>query len=350
VEEDGRTRIRDRFVVSTPLSGRVLRSTLKAGDAVTAGATVATVVPSLPPLIEARTRRELEERVGAAEATAQEAVARLERAAAQEEQARKDVDRVRALVERGVATSQQREREELALRIAERDRQASELRRHASEHELNQAHALLRRYDQTDSMERWDVTAPVAGRILRVLQESEAAIQAGAPLLEIGNPGDLEVIVDVLTTDAVEIRPGAPVLIDRWGGPAPLEGKVRIVEPAAFTKVSALGVEEQRVWVIIDITSPRESWATLGDAFRVDVRITVEETPAATLLPSSALFRRGEEWATFVVGDGVAREVPVTLARRAGQLASVTGGVKEGDRVVIFPPSTLEHGARVVER
>jgi len=350
VEEDGRTRVRDRYVVSAPLAGRLLRLAVKAGDPVEANQRVAILLPSLPQLLDPRTRRELEERVGAAEATIQEADARRERAQAQLLQTQADVQRVRTLQQKGIAAVQQLEREELSLRFAERDLQAAELRKHAAEHELDQARAMLRRYDQPEPGEGWEITAPVSGRILRVTQESEAAVSAGAPLVEIGDPDDLEVVVDVLTTDAVAIRPGAPVEITRWGGPKDLQGRVRLVEPSAFTKVSALGVEEQRVWVVIDITSPPEEWATLGDGYRIDARIVVEEIPKAILVPASALFRRGEGWAAFVVAAGVARERPVSVSHRSSQMASVSDGLRPGERVVLYPPSALSHGASVRER
>ncbi|GGH33180.1 secretion protein HlyD [Alsobacter metallidurans] len=350
VEEYGRTRIRNRYVVTAPLAGRMLRSTLKVGDAVRQGSVVATLLPSLPPLLETRTRRELEERVGAAEATVQETQARLERATEQEAQNRADADRMKTLNRKGISSAQQLEREELALRLAQRDREAAQLRRHAAEHELAQAKALLARYNDQDSVDRWDVTAPVDGRVLRISQESETVAPSGAPLVELGDPHDLEIIVDLLTTDAVEVRPGADVVIDRWGGPEPLAGKVRLVEPAGFTKVSALGVEEQRVWVVVDITSPRSSWAGLGDAFRVDVRIAVAEIQDATLAPANALFRRGDGWAAFVIEGGRARERAVQVIRRTVQVAAVAQGLAAGDRLVVFPPTSLVDGGRVTPR
>jgi HlyD family secretion protein len=191
------------------------------------------------------------------------------------------------------------------------------------------------------------VHAPQAGRALRVLQESEAVVAAGAPLLELGDPADLEVVVDVLTTEAVGIAPGAPVTIERWGGPVPLEGRVRLVEPGAFTRVSALGVEEQRVWVVIDLIGPRERWAALGDGYRVDARILVEAVEDAVLVPVSALFRRGAGWAVFVVQDGVAQERPVEPVRRATRNAMISAGLVAGEKVVLFPPGALRDGARV---
>ncbi|WP_414470974.1 efflux RND transporter periplasmic adaptor subunit [Microvirga sp. M2] len=350
VEEDGRTRVRDRYVVSAPLAGRLLRLEVKAGDPVEANSRVANLLPSLPQLLDPRTRRELEERVGAAEATIHEADARRERAQAQLLQAQADVRRVRTLQQKGVAAVQQLEREELSLRFAERDLQAAELRKHAAEHELDQARAMLRRYDQPEPGDGWEITAPVSGRVLRVTQESEGVVSAGTPVVEIGDPNDLEVIVDVLTTDAVAIRPGAPVEITRWGGPRDLQGRVRVVEPSAFTKVSALGVEEQRVWVVIDLTSPPEEWATLGDGYRVEAGIIVQEIPKATLVPTSALFRRGDGWAAFVVGDGVARERQVSVAHRSSRMAAVSSGLRPDERVVLYPPTALSNEASVRER
>lgn len=350
VEEDGRTRVRNRYAISAPLAGRLLRSGLKTGDTVAQGAVVATLLPALPPLLEARTRRELEERVGAAEATLEETQARLSRAVAQEAQNRSDVARVQVLRQSGTASVQQVEREELALRLAQRDREAAELRHHAAGHDLAQARALLARYSGTEPVDRWEVTAPVAGRVLKVAQESEATVAAGALLLDIGDPRDLEVAVDLLTTDAVAIRPGADVVLDRWGGPVPLAGKVRLVEPAGFTKTSALGVEEQRVWVVIDIVSPAPQWAGLGDAYRVDVRITADEIQDATIVPGAALFRVDAGWATFAVEGGKARLRTVEVARRNQRDAAVAGGLAPGDRVVVFPPSGLKDGDAVEVR
>ena len=350
ISEDGRTRVRDRYVVSAPLAGRLLRVRVRAGDAVEAGAVVATILPLLPAMLDARSRQEAEQRLGAGEAALAEALALVERARAQRGQAEADARRTRTLGERGVASVQQRERDELALRTADRDLRAAELRQHAAEHDLDQARALLRRYDEPQPSEQWEVTAPIAGRVLRVVQESAATLAAGAPLVEIGDVGDLEVIADLLTTDAVRVAPGARVASENWGGPEALEGRVRLVEPGGFTKLSALGVEEQRVWVVIDIAAPHERWAALGDGFRVDVRITVETIERATLVPAGAVFRHGDGWSVFVVADGRATRRAIELRARSGALAAVARGLAPGERVVVFPPSALADGARVRER
>lgn len=348
VEEDGRTRVRDRYVVSAPVAGRLLRLGVRAGDTVGRDDTVALILAAPSALLSPRARREAEERVGAAEAMLQQAGILVERAAAQQAQADADAARVRALHARGAAPLQQLERAELAERTAARDMLAAERRRHAAEHELDQARALLAATETPENgPERHEVRAPVAGQVLRVLQESEAVVAAGAPLLELGDPAELEVLVDVLTTEAVGIAPGAPVTIERWGGPVALQGRVRRVEPGAFTRVSALGVEEQRVWVVIDLVGPREGRAALGDGFRVDARITVEAIEDAVLVPASALFRRGGGWAVFVVQDGLARERRVAVTRRAARSAMVADGLAPGETVILFPPSVLRDGARV---
>jgi HlyD family secretion protein len=347
VEDDGRTRVRDRYIVSAPLAGRLLRPRIRAGDAVAEDQILATILPSLPSLLDPRTQQELQERLGRAEATIAEVGAQVDRAQAVLRQAEADAQRARILRQSGVAAVQQVERAELAARTAERELRAAEQRRHAAEHELDQTRALLRRIDQPDPAERLDIRSPVAGRVLRVVRESEAPVTPGDPIIEVGDPGNLEVIVDVLTTEAVRIRSGAAVTIEHWGGSELLEGRVRFVEPGAFTKVSALGVEEQRVFVVIDITSPRERWLALGDGFRVDARIATEEIPDALLLPVSALFRRDGSWAVFTVKDGIARERRVEIVLRGASLAAVAQGLGEGESAIVFPPSSLADGARV---
>jgi HlyD family secretion protein len=224
---------------------------------------------------------------------------------------------------------------------------AAELRHHAAEHALDQARAALKRSGEDEGTERFPVSSPIDGRVLKVIQESESAVSLGAPLLELGNPADLEIIVDLLTTDAALVREGAKVALERWGGATPLAGRVRRVEPSGFTKISALGVEEQRVWVVIDIVSPREAWTTLGDGYRVDVKITVDEMEAATVVPIGSLFRRGDAWQAFVVDRGVARLRTVKVSRRSGRLAAVAEGLRPGETVIVYPPQALKDGSPI---
>lgn len=345
VEEDGRTRVRDRYVVSAPLAGRLSRPALRAGDSVKSGTQLAAIAPNPAPLIDPRARQELEERIGAAEASVEEAMALLERARVLHAKARTDLDRTTQLREKGVVAVAQLERDTFAFQSAERELTAVDRRRHAAEHTREQARAALKRSNENSPGERFAVLSPVDGRVLKLFQESEAAVAVGTPLVELGDTADLEIAVDILTSAAVQIHQGANVQIERWGGPAALEGRVRRVEPSGFTKISALGVEEQRVWVIIDITSPREHWKGLGDGYRVDVRIVTDEIERATVVPVGALFRRGNAWAAFVVEGGRARLRQVDLAQRSGRLAAVTRGLSPGATVVMFPPSTLADGS-----
>jgi HlyD family secretion protein len=352
VDEDGKTRIRERYVVAAPLAGRLTRIRLKIGDRVSAGEVIAIILPSPAPFLDPRSRREAEERLGAAQAAVERAKAAVERAQAHADQATNELTRTRALVARGAATVQALERAELAMRVADRDLRAAELQQLAAQHELAQIRAVLARYRNGEDAapEAWSVTAPVPGLVLKVALESETIVQPGSAIMEIGDPRDLEIVVDVLSTDAVEIRPEAEVVIENWGGPGVLTGRVRRVEPAAFTKISTLGVEEQRVNVLVDISSPPQQWAGLGDAYRVDARIAVFTREDATIVPAGALFRRGESWNVFAVEDGRAQAREVTLLRRSGRLAAVASGLTPGERVIVYPSDRITSGVRVEVR
>jgi len=348
IDEDGKTRIRERFTVAAPLTGRLGRIQLKVGDQVGADDTVATIVPSPAPLLDPRNRREAEERLGTAEAALERSKAAVEAAKAQSEQANNDLARTRSLAGVGASTAQALERAELAARLADRGLRESEFQNHAAEHEVAQARALLARYDDDNAAaDAWNVTAPIPGLVLKVAQESETIVQPGTPLVEIGDPHDLEIVVDVLSTDAVEIRPGAEVAIENWGGPMPLSGRVRRIEPAAFTKTSTLGVEEQRVNVLIDILSPPDQWSQLGDGYQVDARITVFSKADTTIVPAGALFRRGESWSLYVVETGRAQIRTVEVLRRSGRLAAISSGLAAGERVIVYPSDKVQVGARV---
>ena len=349
IDEDGRTRVRERYVVAAPLAGRLTRVALKSGDKVAADDVIATIMPPAAPLLDPRSRREAEERLGTAEAARERSKATIGRALAQADQAKTDLGRARTLAAQGASTVQALERAELVQRVADRDLRAAEFQDHAAAHEVDQAKALLARYqDSADApIERWNITAPVSGLVLRVVQESETVVQSGAPLLEIGDPRDLEIVTDVLSVDAVEIRPGADVTLEHWGGPGTLLGRVRRIEPAAFTKVSTLGVEEQRVNVLIDVLSPREHWAGLGDGYRVDTRITVFTQDDVEIIPAGALFRRGDNWSVYIVEDGRAQLRPIELLRRSGQFAAVSKGLTQGARVIVYPSDQISPGVRV---
>ena len=306
--------------------------------------------PPLAPLIEARTSQELQERLGAAEASVEEAKALKHRAQALLVKARADVERTTQLRARGVAPVAQVERDTATFQASELEAAAADRRRHAAEHGLEQARAALRQSSNGATGEHFIVTSPIEGQVLRIAQESEAAVAPGAPLVEVGDTSDLEVIVDLLTTEAAGVRAGARVMLERSGVPGKLEGRVRRVEPSGFTKTSALGVEEQRVWVVADIVSPRGQWSALGDGYRIGVKIVVDEFEKALIVPVGALFRRGTDWNVLVVERGRAVLRKVELASRSGATAAIAQGLKAGETVVLFPSTTLKPGMAVSPR
>ena len=350
VDEDGKTRVRERYVVGAPLAGRLTRIRLKAGDRVSLNDVIASILPSPAPFLDPRSRREMEERLGAAEAARERARADVERTRAQALQEQNELARTQALVERGVSTSQALERAQLSSRVADQLLRAAEFQDHAAEHDVEQAKALLARYDHgaPAANESWNVTAPVSGEVLKVLQESEASVAASTPLLEIGDPSDLELVIDVLSTDAVEIKPGSEVVVERWGGPEVLAGRVRMVEPSAFTKISTLGVEEQRTNVIIDIVSPPDTWSGLGDGYRVEARITIYTRDNAIIVPVGALFRIGDDgWSVYVVRNGRSERRSVKVLRRSGRWAAIASGLAVGETVIVYPSDRVSQGTRV---
>lgn len=355
VEEDGMTRARERYVVSAPVAGTLLRVERHAGEEVSRGELLLSIVPAAPALLDMRSRQELGERVGAAEAALRRATAAVDRARIALAQERIDLDRVGRLAREGIVAQSDLERAQLAVDVRSKEVAAAEFEQHVAEHELELARTTLQRLrDPTRESgaggEPWEIRSPVRGRVLRVLQESEAVVPAGAPLLELADPEDIEVVVDLLTVDAVRVVPGAPVAIERWGGAAPLAGRVRLIEPGGFTKLSALGVEEQRVNVLIDIVSPRDAWRSLGDGFRVDARVTVEERTDALVVPSGTLFRAGDGWAVYVVEHGRARRRMVQVGARGEREAAVDAGLEAGMVVVVYPGDALADGVRVAPR
>lgn len=349
IDEDGKTRVRERYVVSAPLAGRLLRVELAAGDAVQPGTEVATLVPSEPALLDVRAERELNERLGVAEARKASTSAAIERQKAALALARSELARVKELGNRGFISQQAVDRAEREAEIRAKDLAVSEFDDHAAQHEVALARAALSdaRRGGASSRAPWVIRSPVAGRVLRVVQESEAVVPIGAPLLEIGDPHDVEAVVDVLTTDAESIRAGAPVTLDRAPGLPPLAGRVRLVEPSAFTKVSALGVEEQRVNVVIDVLSDA---ASLGDGYRVDAHIEVDRRDHALLVPVGALFREKEGWAVFVADRGRAHKRTVTVGPRNTTFAVVEDGLAQGTTVVVYPPDVIRDKVRIRAR
>jgi HlyD family secretion protein len=350
VDEDGRTRVKDRYVVSAPLAGTLARPAVRAGDPVRRGDVVARVVPAASPLLDPPTRLAAEARVSAARAALRRAGTEVERARAARDFARREAERQRTLLGAGAASPQAAEQAELAERMRSEEVASAEFGLRVAAAEVDLARAALLRLDSPRAGDGFEVRSPVDGRVLRVWQESEAVVQPGTALVEIGDPRALEVVADVLTADAVEIRPGAVARIERWGGEGPLRGHVHRVEPSAFTRISALGVEEQRVNVIIDLDDDPARWATVGDGYRVEARIVVWKADEVLQVPAGAVFRHDGEWAVYAVEGGRARLRPVGIGRRNASRAEVTEGLREGERVVVYPGDNVDDGIRVEGR
>lgn len=355
VDEDGRTRIRERYVISATLGGQLRRIELHPGDAVKAGITVlASIDPAEPSLLDARASAQLEARVRAAEAQVDLSGPRVERARATQELAQIEYARVTRLVDQQALPRQEIDRAREAARVAAEDLKAAEYSRRIAGFELEQARAALMRSTPGPRAEECTgelkIVAPVDGRVLRVFHEDAAVVAPGARLLEIGDPTDLEAEIDVLSSDAVRIQPGARVFFEHWGGSVPIEGRVRVVEPAGFLKISALGVEEQRVNVIADLVTPPEQRRALGDAYRVEARIVVWEADHVLKAPVGALFRHRGAWAVFLVRAGRARLATVEVGHGDGREMELVGGLAEGDEVVVHASDKVSDGVRVAVR
>ena len=353
VEEEGKTRVTERYAVSAPVAGYVRRIDLKAGDAVAARQVIAVIEPARSVALDPRARAQAQGQAGAAQAALAAAQANARAASAAAQLAQQERARAESLRQSNFVSAQALD----TARTAEtRARAVDAAAQHAvrvARFDLETARAALAstaRLQAGGAAEAVQVYAPVAAHVLKLLHESEGAVAAGQPLLEIGDPASLEVEVEVLSTHAVKIAPGSKVILDRWGGEQPVEGTVRVVEPSGFTKISALGVEEQRVRVIVDFSSPREAWARLGDGYRVEARFVLWEGKDVLQLPTSALFRQGEGWAAFVIDGRRARQVPVEVGQRAGLATQVLSGLKAGDDVVAHPDETIRDGVRVKPR
>lgn len=348
VDEEGMTRVKNRYVVSAPVSGQLRRIDWKAGAMVEAGKTVLAVLETGgADFLDARRQAQAEAAVRAAEAAREAAGARKERALAAMRLAAIELERTRTLRSREVVSAQELDAAQMRAETTAQEARAAEFGFKVAEFELQQTQALLSRGQPGGGAEPLVITAPVSGRILRVFQESARLVPAGFALLEVGDPTDLEVRIEVLSRDGVAIAPGARVLLEQWGGPEPLNARVRHVEPSAFTKISALGVEEQRVYVIADFTDPIERRPTLGDSYRVEARIVVWEKPDALRAPAGALFQRAGRWQTFAAEEGRARLREVGVGRSNGVQAEVLEGIAEGTTLIVYPGDKVSDGTRV---
>jgi HlyD family secretion protein len=351
LNEEGRTRVRETFLLTTPVAGTVSRITLEPGDTVTRGQLVATVRPAAPPLLDTRTRTEFTARVEAARATLGQAEAEEQRAATARAQAEADLRRLRPLEAAGAVSAADLEAAERQVQTALDAHRAAEFAVRVASYQVDAARAALAQGSGGQASGRdLRLEAPVDGVVLRRARVSEGVVPPGEPIIEIGDPRGLEVVADYLSTDAVRIAPGSRVLVEQWGGEGSLEGRVRRIEPAGFTKVSALGVEEQRVNVVIDLSDGGAARDVLGDGFRVEVRAVLWEAPDVLQVPLGALFRQGEGWGVFVEEAGAAERRGVRIGHRTERHAEVLEGLRAGERVVLHPSDTITDGTRVVGR
>ncbi|MEP7361838.1 MAG: HlyD family efflux transporter periplasmic adaptor subunit [Acidobacteriota bacterium] len=365
VEEEGKTRLRDRFVVSSPVAGYVRRIQWKEGDHVRAGDVAATLEPLRAQVLDTRTREQGEARLKSAEAALRVSQARLSTAEQQVRMAQADatywaqqLERETPLTKSGDIPQDRLARTRSEATRTEAARRAAETAIITARAEIEQARAEVESArtallepavnHRSSSGDLVTVRWPVSGRILKLVKESEGVVQAGEALIELGNTRALEVEVEVLSVDAVKMAPGTAVEFTRWGGEMPLEGRVRVVEPSGFTKISALGVEEQRVRVIADITSPEDQWKRLGDGYRVEAVFILWQGEQVLQVPASGLFRTGEQWNVFLIEADHARRRAVQLGHRNGLAAEITSGLKEGELVIPHPDETVEDGKQVV--
>lgn len=343
--EDARTRVRDRYTVTAPLAGQLVRPVLKAGDTVSAGQVVAEIRPAAATLLDARSQGEQRERVAAMQATLARAQANLARARVAEQQARADLARAQSLGQQGFVSPTQQESAQRTLQQRYEELGMAEQEVNATTHDLQRLRIGLLPPAASPVGPLWRVTSPVNARVLKLHRDSEGPTTAGMALLDLGNPGALEVVTDLLTEDAVSLSSGAQAMLVQWGGQDVLRARLSRIEPGAFTKVSALGVEEQRVKAIFEAADPLPEG--LGDGYRMTIRIVVEQAQGVPLAPVSAVFPQGAGHAVFVAREGRVHLQAVELVSRNGQQAWLRTDLPWGSRLVIYPSASLRDGDRV---
>ncbi|WP_026187070.1 efflux RND transporter periplasmic adaptor subunit [Ensifer sp. BR816] len=353
IDEEGETRVRDVYTLYAPLRGQLQRITPEAGDVVKAGETLlAQIEPAAPAFLDVRSEAEQQSAVEAARAAYNLAAAELNKAKADLIFAEGERARARLLIERNTISRRTLEDAERAYNVAEANLATAEAGLKVREHELHQARSRLLSRQEISSRsgpcECVSVTAPVSGVVLQVMRRSEGVVEAGTPLLDIGDPTDLEIVANFLSEDAVKIKPGQKAIITGWGG-KDLHALVRRIEPFGQTKVSALGIEEQRVDVMLDFADPSELWRSLGHGYRVDVQVLLFEGEVLKL-PLGALFRQGDTWTVFVMEQGRARARPIVVGQRNNLSVEIREGLKSGEKVILYPSDRIKDGVTIIQR
>jgi len=341
VDEEGKTRMHDHFTLAASVAGKLRRVELHAGDPVQAGEVIAWVDPTP---IEPRQTAVLKARLDAARAAESQAGSDVGKAETENDQAAVDLERTRKLLEQGVTSKEAYDKASSAATAAAKQLDSGKSRAQAAAFQVQEAQAALMNQSSADASLPVPIKTPVAGRVLRLIEQSERVVTAGTPIVEIGYTPKLEIVADFLTQDAVKIRPDMEAIIDDWGGDKPLRARVRVVEPGAFTKISALGVEEQRVNVVLDFVDTSDR---LADAYRVEVRVVIWQASDVLKVPSSALFRIGEDWAVFKVENGRAQRTTIQTGHRGAFETEVLGGIKARDLLIVHPSAEIKDGVRV---
>ncbi len=353
IEEEGRTRVIDRYLISAPVSGVTCRQHLKVGDEVEQGQVLLNITPLESQALDPRSRAHAKAEVAKAESALHAAEEQLRAATVASELASTELKRAQLMMDKELISREQFDKARSEAQSTEAVKRSTEFKVEVARYELEAARTTLEYTAGSvvgEPAERIPVRSPIKGRVLKVVRECEGPVATGDPLLEVGDPGALEVEVDVLSADAVKIKPGMKVMFDRWGGAQPLTGKVRIIEPVGFTKVSALGVEEQRVLIISDFISPAEQWHRLGDGYRVEARFVLWHEEEVLQIPASGLFRYKDGWAVFVVENDRAIRRVVKVGQRNGLVAQVLDGVTQGEKVITHPSDEVEDTRRVTIR
>ncbi|QEG20437.1 efflux RND transporter periplasmic adaptor subunit [Mariniblastus fucicola] len=351
VQEDGKTRIREKYIVSTPVAGRLSRIDLEPGDEICGERErVAVILPAEPAMLDARAKAQAESRLDQAKASLKRAEVTMQQAEVSYDLASTKLERAEKLKRSQAISDDEYDIARSEYLAQSHGKRAAAFDRDIAEYERKTAEAALLQYTEEDQLsgKPFELFAPVCGRVLRVFEESASTVGVGTPLIELGDPRNLEMVIDVLSTDAVRIRPGSQLVVNHWGGDQPLMGTVRVVEPAAFTKVSSLGVEEQRVNIVADFDETAEGRFELGDGFRVEAEITVAHLPNALQIPNSSLFRHQRKWHVFIVKDDYAILTQVEIGAQNETHTEVKSGLEPGDVVVLYPDDAIENESRVI--